>query len=214
LTNGSQRARIIHLVGTTSLPKDPLCGVKRSQLMKVIGLVFVGGVVVCGQVALDSFVEGGEQVELSRGVSRSTKFRRTSSTCPGAAFSMAARPAGRRQTIVLRASLGLGSRLTSPSFCMRRNWWETRLFSPAQCAAQLAGGHPVPVVSREHCQDRVVGPGQARFLQASVEMRDELIIRIHEGPPGAVLTRVEPVRLPSASTLPRLVDASPIAPYG
>ena len=69
---------------------------------------------------------------------------------------------------MLRASLGLGSRLTSPSFCMRRNWWR-RNFLPAQCAAQVAGGHAVSVVIREHCQDRVVGPGQARFLQASVQ---------------------------------------------
>jgi hypothetical protein len=102
----------------------------------------------------------------SAGVSRSMKFRRTSSTCPGAAFSMAARPHLVGETALL----------------------------PAQCVAQGVGGHAVPVESREHRQDLVVGPGQARFLKASVQVDFDLLMRVHEGSPGAVFTRVQPVR--------------------
>jgi hypothetical protein len=42
-------------------------GTKCSRPMKVLGLVFGGGVAACGQVMQDSFVEGGERVEFSRG---------------------------------------------------------------------------------------------------------------------------------------------------
>src|SRR5262245_47833188 len=65
---------------------------------------------------------------------------------------------------------------------------------PAQRVAQGAGGHAVLVVLREHRQDLVVGPGQARFLQAPFQVHVELMMRVLEGPPGAVFTRVQPVR--------------------
>src|SRR6478736_6650464 len=84
------------------------------------------GVVVCGQVVQDSFVEGGEHVELSRG--------KQVDEVPADVLHVPGRRlldggAASRQPMVLRASSGLGSRPISPSFCMRRTWWETRLFS-------------------------------------------------------------------------------------
>ena len=75
-------------------------------------------------------------------------------------------------------------------------------------------GHVVLVVSREHREDLIVGAGQARSLQAPVQVRDELMMGVHEGSPGAVFHEGSASSVPSAAMLPRLVDASSISAYG
>jgi hypothetical protein len=87
------------------------------------------------------------RVSSSAGVNRSMKCWRTLCTCWGAASSMARRPAGSRQIRALRPSAGLGSRTISPRSCMRRTWWDRRLFShctraPSSCAGIWPVGCP------------------------------------------------------------------------
>ena len=77
--------------------------------------------------------------------------------------------AGRQQADHGAAGVGgVGLAADQPVVLHAPNLVGDTAFLPAQCVAQLAGGHAVPVESREQRQDLVVGPGQARFLQASV----------------------------------------------
>src|SRR6185312_17212461 len=151
------------------------------------------GVVVCGQVVQDSFVEGGQHVELSRG-EQVDEILADVRDVPGRRV-LDGGAASRQQADHGAAGVvGVGLAADQPVLLHAPHLVGDTALLPAQCVAQLVGGHTVPVVTREHRQDLVVGAGQARFLQAAVQVHDELMMRVHEGPPGAVFTRVQPVR--------------------
>ena len=141
----------------------------------------------------DSFVEGGEHVELSRG-EQVDEVPADVRHVPGRRL-LDGGAASREQADQGAAGVGgVGLAADQPVLLHAPQLVGETALLPAQCVAQLVRGHAVPVVIREQRQDLVVGPGQARFLQAPVQVDVDLMTRVYEGPPGTVFTRVQPVR--------------------
>ena len=66
---------------------------------------------------------------------------------------------------------------------------------PLHEGAQFLRGHVAGGVPGEHGQDLVVGVGQSGVLeQVPPQAQVELVVHVHEGPPGAVFAGVEPLR--------------------
>ena len=113
----------------------------------------------------DSFVEGGEQVELSWG-EQIDEVPADVRDVPGCRL-LDGGAAGRQQADQGAAGVGgVGLAADQPVLLHAPQLVGEAALLPAQCVAQLMGRHLVPVVIREQRQDLVVGPGQARFLQA------------------------------------------------
>jgi hypothetical protein len=72
---------------------------------------------------------------------------------------------------------------------------------PLQQSAQFLRGHTARRVLREHREDLVVGLGQPGVLQqVPLQTHGELVVRVLEGPPGAVFAGVEPGTMVETST--------------
>src|SRR3984893_19541264 len=113
--------------------------VKISRLMKAMRAFFGGGVVVFGQVAQDSFVEGGEHVELSRG-EQVDEVPADVLNVPGRRL-LDGGAASRQQADHGAAGVVGGGVAAAAPVLLHAPHLEgdTALF-PAQCAAQVAGG--------------------------------------------------------------------------
>ena len=149
---------------------------------------------VLGEVVQYSFVEGGKHVEFSGG--------HQVDEVPANVVHVSGRRlldsgAARRQQADHGATgvIGVGLAADQPVGLHAPNLVGETALLPAECVAQGPSGHAVPVESREQRQDLVVGPGEPGFLQASVQVNLELMMRVDKGSPGAGFTSVQPVRI-------------------
>ena len=132
-------------------------------------------------------VEGGQHVELSRDeqvdeVPADVRHVPGRRLLDGGAASRQQADDGAAGVV----GVGLAARST-PSFCMRRTWWNTALL-PAQCVAQGRGRACGPRRDPESTQDLVVGAGQARARTPS-----QLVVKdAHYGAHAAVVGFLQP----------------------
>jgi hypothetical protein len=147
-----------------------------------------------GEVVQDSFVEGGEGVELGGG-EQVDEMPADVVHVLGRCVLDGAASGGQKADHGAAAIGGVGFAGNQPSLLHAPDLVGEPALLPMHEGTQFLRGHAALGQSREDREDLVVGPRQPRVLeQVLIQVRVELVTRVHEGPPSAVFAGVEPVR--------------------
>ena len=147
-----------------------------------------------GEVMQDSFVEGGEGVELGGG-EQVDEMPTDVAHVLGRCVLNGLAAGGQEADHGAAAVGGVGFADDQALFLHAPDLVGEPALLPLQEGTQFLRGHMARGMPREHCEDLVVGPGQSGVLeQLPTKAEGELVVHVQEGPPGAVFARVEPVR--------------------
>jgi hypothetical protein len=142
----------------------------------------------------DPFVEGGERVEFGRG-EQVDEMPADVVHVLGRRVLNGAATGGQKADHGAAAVVRVGFADDQPSLLHAPDLVGEPALLPLHEGTQFLRGHVARGVPREHGEDLVVGVGQSRVLeQVLAQTQGELVMRVQEGPPGAVFARVEPLR--------------------